>query len=211
MCDYSRSHVLFLYCGIALSPSVRQHGINCDYIVGRRKMERGLNMAEEIMNQGMEDTEGAAASTAEEMEGTQGEEHGENSVPERKYTDEDVDKIIARKIAAERSRLQKLFNEEQQESELDIRERKILERELKADAKDALVEQGVPSSLANLIDYSSKESMEKSMAEVVDIFRKSVTAGIKDALRGHTPRTGEPAYKDSYLRDAFAPNKHLVR
>ncbi len=43
--------------------------------------------------------------------------------PEKKYTDEDVDRIIAKKIAAERKRMSKLFNDEQQESELDKREK----------------------------------------------------------------------------------------
>lgn len=161
-------------------------------------------MTEELLNQGMENTEEAEASTAEGMEGAQGEEQEDRPAPEKKYTDEDVDKLIARKIAAERKRLSKLFNEEQQENELDIRERKVFERELRADAKDALIGQGVPYTLANLMDYSSRENMEKSMAEVVKIFRESVEIGIRDRLKGKTPRTGAVAAYGDEMRQAFA-------
>lgn len=146
---------------------------------------------------------------AANTEGQAGAQSGESQEPveqAKKYTDADVDKIIAKKIAKERERLQKLFVEDQQESELDIRERKVLERELRADAKDALIQQGVPYTLANLMDYSSRENMESSMEEVVKIFRASVQDGIRDALRGQTPRTGTPVRQsDDGIRDAFAP------
>ena len=150
--------------------------------------------------------EEVGAANTEEQAGAQGDEGQEPVEQAKKYTDADVDKIIAKKIAKERERLHKLFVEDQQESELEIRERKVLERELKADAKDALIQQGVPSSLAGLMDYSSRENMESSMEEVIKIFRASVRDGIGNALRGQTPRAGTPVCQSNDgIRDAFTP------
>lgn len=137
--------------------------------------------------------------------GEKGTDQGkEQAVPEKKYTDDDVDKIIARKIAAERKRMTKLFNEEQQESELEIRERNVLKRELMADAKDTLIGRNLPSSLATLLNYESKETLEHSIEEVSKIFQEAVQQGVTNALRGKVPRTGTTPSGDG-LRDAFAP------
>lgn len=163
-------------------------------------------MDEEMMIMGAEGTEDAQAAGAEEQAGAQGEQVAEGQEqPEKKYTDADVDRIIAKKIAAERKRMQKLFDGEQQESELEIRERNVLRRELMADAKDALVDMGLPSSLAKIMDYTDKESFDKSFKEVTGIFGEAVTQGVKNKLRGSAPKVGTGSREDAALRDAFAP------
>lgn len=152
----------------------------------------------------------AGASAAEDQEGAQGNQEGNKAEegkpePEKKYTDADVDRIIARKIAAERQRMQKLFNDEQQESELEVRERNVLKRELIADAKDALLDAGLPSSLANVMNYSSKEEYEKSFKEVTDIFRDAMAAEYKRRLSGPAPRVSTGSGDDRAIAEAFAP------
>ncbi len=60
-------------------------------------------MGDELMNMGAEGVEEAQAASAEEPAGAQGEQVAEGKdQPEKKYTDEDLDRIIAKKIAAER-------------------------------------------------------------------------------------------------------------
>lgn len=147
----------------------------------------------------------AGASAAEDQEGTQGELGQE---PEKKYTDKDLDRIIAKKIAAERKRMTKLFNDDQQESDLDKRERDVLRRELRADAKERLASEGLPVALADLINYSDKEESEKSLDEVTATFRAAVAQGVKDALKGNAPRvsTGSRATESDLIRSAFARN-----
>lgn len=165
-------------------------------------------MNEEMMNTGAEGTEETQAAGVEEQAGAQGKQGAENleqPEPEKKYTDADVDRIIAKKIAAERKRMQKLFEGEQQESELEIRERNVLRRELMADAKDALVDMGLPSSLAKIMDYSNKENFDKSFKEVTGIFGEAVVQGVKNKLRGSAPKVGTGSIEDAALRDAFAP------
>jgi len=155
----------------------------------------------------------AGASAAEDQEGTQGDQSGSGEgepgqEPEKKYTDKDLDKIIAKKIAAERKRMTKLFNDDQQESDLDKRERDVLRRELRADAKERLASEGLPVALADLINYSDKEESEKSLDEVAATFRAAVAQGVKDALKGNAPRvsTGGRATESDLIRSAFARN-----
>ena len=157
--------------------------------------------------------DGAGASAAEDQEGTQGDQNGSGEgepgqEPEKKYTDKDLDRIIAKKIAAERKRMTKLFNDDQQESDLDKRERDVLRRELRADAKDRLASEGLPVALADLIDYSDKEESEKSLDEVTATFRAAVAQGVKDALKGNAPRvsTGGRVTESDLIRSAFARN-----
>lgn len=159
-------------------------------------------MIEEI--KGDEVAESVEVATTEKNADVQGEE---KQKMEKKYTDADVDRIISKKIAAERKRMQKLFNEEQQESELEKRERAVLLREMKADAKDTLIERGLPSSLAGLLNYSDKETLENSLNEVGKIFNAAVEQSVKSRLRGETPRRGSSVgdSKEQALHNAFKP------
>ena len=150
------------------------------------------------------------AVTTEENTGTQSEEvQREAPEPVKKYTDKDVDRIVAKKIAAERKRMSKLFETEQQTSEIEQRERNVLLRELKADAKDLLVDRGFPSALSSLLNYSSKEAMEQSIDEVGAIFNDAVQRCVRDKLRGSTPigyrGTGgtKETDREKALHDAF--------
>ena len=56
---------------------------------------------------------------------------------EKRYTDADVDRIIASKLAREREKFSKQKEAEQQESDFEKRERELIIRELKADARGA--------------------------------------------------------------------------
>lgn len=188
---------------------------------GRRKIERGktmlklFHMLQLFAEEGAQGADDAGASAAEGQEGVQGDQNDQGNAgaegaddgqaQEKKYTDDDVDRIIARRIAAERKRMSKLFNEGQQESELEIRERNVAKREMMADAKDALVRDELPYTLAGLMDYTDKESYEASYKEVTKIFRDAVQQQVKHLLRGSTPRVSTGTRKAfDPIGDAFA-------
>lgn len=168
-------------------------------------------MNEEMNNMSAEGAEDVQAASAEEQAGTQGEQSEEGQEqPEKKYTDADVDRIIAKKIAAERKRMQRLFEDEQQESEIEKRERDVIRRELMADARDALINEGFPSSLAKVIDYSNRESYEKSYKEVTEVFREAMQQEYKRRFSGNAPRVGtgnREMNREKILAEAFAPPK----
>lgn len=168
-------------------------------------------MNEEMNNMSAEGAEDAQAASAEEQAGTQGEQSEEGQEqPEKKYTDADVDRIIAKKIAAERKRMQRLFEDEQQESEIEKRERDVTRRELMADAKDSLFNDGLPSSLAQILDYSNEDSYKKSYEEVSGIFREAMQQEYKRRFSGTAPRVGTSSRelnREKALAEAFAPPK----
>ena len=162
------------------------------------------------MSEEMMENVGAAA-TEEDTAGTQGnadDMESKNKTPqEKKYTDADVDRIVKKKIANERKRMQKLFNEEQQESDLDRRERELTKRELKADARDAISENGLPPCVADILNYNSKEEYESSFNTVLDVvaeIRKSLEL---ERATGRTPRLYYTGQDDpgKAVRDAFRP------
>lgn len=126
---------------------------------------------------------------------------------EKKYTDSDVDKIVAKKIMRERERMQKLFTGEQQLSDIEKRERDVQRREFKADAKDMLIECGLPCSLAEILNYESREEMEKSLDIVEKCVKAAVQSEIKKAFRGETPKKGDVSAaeidREKRIRNAF--------
>ncbi len=86
---------------------------------------------------------------------------------EKKYSDIDVDGIVARKLAKQKEQLAKQFAEQQQEqkkvSELDERERNIEIRERKADARDEIRSLDLPDSALEVLDCQSDEAYKKSL------------------------------------------------
>lgn len=152
-----------------------------------------------------------AAATEEDTAGTQGnadDMESKNKTPqEKKYTDADVDRIVKKKIANERKRMQKLFNEEQQESDLDRRERELTKRELKADARDAISESGLPPCVADILNYNSKEEYESSLSTVFDVVAEIRKAVELERATGRTPRAYLSRSDDpeKAVKDAFRP------
>lgn len=149
---------------------------------------------------------GAAATeeTAEAEAGKGTEQETTDPRKAKKYSDEDLDAIIAKKIARERDRMKRLFEEEKTVSEMDERERNIALREMKADAKDALDERGLPRTLADVLDYTDKETMTASLEKIVEAFNISVQMGVKNVIRGVTPKVSA-APPDDDIRKAFLP------
>lgn len=163
------------------------------------------------MDENEKTVEEVKAANTEEQAGAQGEGAQDGATEQqRKYTDADVDKIIARKIAKEREKMSKLFNEGQQESELEIRERNVLERELKADAKESLIADGMPPMLADIFNYGSKDDYEKSYNTVAKAFREIMDEEVKRRFAGPTPRVGTGTVdtdRQKVIRNAFAPSQ----
>ncbi len=109
---------------------------------------------------------------------------------ERTFTQDEVNDIVQKRLAKERERLSKVFQEEKQLSELEERERNILKRELRADAIEELNKRGLPTRLADLLDYSSGENFNSSMAEVTAIFKGALGEKLKPYARQTTPLEG---------------------
>lgn len=145
--------------------------------------------------------------TVESMEAAANEENaGEaNSQGEKKYTDEDVNKIIRNRLAKEREKFSKAQAREQKENELEEREKNLVRRELKADARDNLVKLGLPQSAAEILNYNSKEDHEKSVEHLQKFVEDLRSAWEKERATGRTPRNISNNSNGPDIRSAFKP------
>ena len=145
-------------------------------------------MSDDIIGQGANSVDGAGAAST-------GEQAGSREDQEKKYTDADVDRIVAKKIAAERSKAAK-----QQNEELEQRERNVARRELSLKASERLSESGFPKELSELMNFSNEEAFEESYEKVTKVFRDTS----KPILSGRNPANPDVDSFDP-VREAFKP------
>lgn len=133
--------------------------------------------------------------------------------PEKKYTDEDVNKIIDRKFAEwekkqnkEKSEADRLANMNAQQKEQYENEqlKKQVEELLRKDAlgKMAAVARGmlgeknisVSDDLIEMLISDDAEKTKSSVDSFINAFQSAVEKAVKDALKGNPPKkTSEPA------------------
>ncbi|MDO4312381.1 MAG: hypothetical protein Q4C52_04800 [Eubacteriales bacterium] len=105
----------------------------------------------------------------------------------RTFTQEEVNEIVQKRLAKEREKLSKVFQEEKQLSELEEREQKLEQRELRAGAADELKRLGYPEGLTELLDYSNQENFQKSLATVTSVFGSALWERRRIDARQSTP------------------------
>lgn len=76
------------------------------------------------------------------------------------------------------------YLQQKKEKELADRENEITRKELKAEAKNTLAGNGIPTELADILDYSDAETCQKSMNVAQEAFRKAVEQGVAERLKG---------------------------
>ena len=81
------------------------------------------------------------------------------------------------------------------DKELEKLKHDILVRDCKDNAIKNLSTAGLPVELADVLDYTSEETVEKSLGVVKDVFVACLEKGIKERLKGKTP-VGLNANKD---------------
>jgi len=150
----------------------------------------------------------------------EGEAAAEGAAEEKSFTQADMDAAIeaAKKQwldeAAEAERVKKLTPEERakeeqekKDSEIADLRSKLLQKELKENATKALEADGFPVSLAEMLDYSSKERMEETLKNTMNVFKDSLASAIQTRLKGKTPEgLGGAASAENLLRDQIAKN-----
>lgn len=139
---------------------------------------------------------------------------------EKSFTQAELDAAVeaARKQwadeAAEAERVKKLSPEErtaEEQKKKDARiadlEGQLLKKDLREAAVRALEKDGCPASLAEVLDYSSRERMEETLSSTLQVFKDSLAAAVQARLRGKTPEgLGGAASAENLLRDQIARN-----
>ena len=119
-------------------------------------------------------------------------------------TEDDVDRIVQKRLArarkkwdkdhTEAERLKKMtddekkqYEEDKRKEDLDNREAAITRRELTAVAKEQLNAAGVPADMADFIDYTDADSVNESVKRLSKAFKGAVQQSVDDRLKGKAP------------------------
>ena len=149
-----------------------------------------------------------------------GSDEGTKQEPQdsKSYSEAELNAKIAEAKAAweaeqqEKQRLAKLSPEERakaegeaQAQELTKLRTELLQRDLKDAAVKKLTDEGFPVGLADLLTYTDKESMEKSLQQTQEVFKSALEAAVKERLRGKTPEgLGGGAKVENTMKDQIA-------
>lgn len=136
--------------------------------------------------------------------------------PSKTFTQADIDAAVAAAQQGwdkERQR-EKLSPEERTKAERDEAtqkvaglEQKLLAFELKTAAVASLTKDGFPVGLADMLDYTDKAGMEKSLAALTKMYKDNLAEGIQQRLRGKTPEgLGGAAGTENMIKDQIAKN-----
>lgn len=143
--------------------------------------------------------------------GGEGGEGGNDPKNQPKYTDDDLDRIISAKFAkwqkeqekkiSEAERLSKMTADEKNAAELkslrdelDGYKAEKARSEMTKQAREILSDKGIHVNddlLANLISDNA-ENTKASVENFVNLFQSAVDKAVKEALKGETPRKGNP-------------------
>lgn len=96
----------------------------------------------------------------------------------------------AAKLAKMKADEKEEYQRKQREDALAKREAEITRRELHAEAITQFTADGLPASLADIVDCTSADNCKKSMESVKKAFGEAVEKAVNDKLKGTTPKTG---------------------
>ena len=95
----------------------------------------------------------------------------------------------AEKLAAMNAKEKAEYEMNKKQQDLEERERNIQLRELTAEAKDMLIEKGLSSDLASILDYKDAESVKESINIIESAINKEAEKQVIERLKGRTPKT----------------------
>lgn len=137
---------------------------------------------------------------------------GKATEPEKKYTDEDVDRIVKNRIAREKEQAKKEREEAaklaemnaqqkaeykaaQLEKELAEYKRKDALSEMTKEARKMLTEAGInaPDELLAMMVTTDAQETKQAVDGFTKLYKEAVEAGVKARLKGEPPRVGAGA------------------
>ena len=141
--------------------------------------------------------------------GNKGSNDGQQQKPEKKYTDDDLDKIIGKKFAEWKTKQDKAVDEakrlatmteqekaeherDQYKAQLDELLKKENRNEMGKVARKILSADGINLSddLLGMIITDEADSTKSNVKQFSKMYKEAVAEGVKDALKGKTPGTG---------------------
>ncbi len=116
---------------------------------------------------------------------------------EKTFTQDEVNRIVEKRLNRERSRLNGLLKEDDpREAALADRERAVAIKELQADAREALAAKGIPAEALELLNYTDKESCDKSIEAIKKLMDAVTRKTAETFLKGGPPLKLGPSTLD---------------
>ncbi len=116
---------------------------------------------------------------------------------EKTFTQDEVNRIVEKRLNRERSRLNGLLKEDDpREAALLEREKAVAVKELQADAREALAAKGIPAEALELLNYTDKESCDKSMEAVKNLMDAVIRKTAEKFIKGDAPPRKGPSTLD---------------
>ena len=155
---------------------------------------------------------------AEEKAAEKGAEPPAGKTEEKSFSQADMDAAIEKakqdwEAQAEEAKRQAKLSpeekaaEEKKDDQIADLQAKLLKSDLQKKATASLEKDGYPVGLADLLDYTSEEAMEKSLSKLIETFKGSLQTAVESRLRGKTPAgLGKAASAENMLRDQIARN-----
>mgnify|MGYP001190251175 CR=1 FL=1 len=127
---------------------------------------------------------------------------------EKAFTQDDINRIVNQTIASERKKAETAVAQARQEAEqlaqmtaeqraqhqmteretaLAQREEALQRREIHAAAVQLLQEKGLPSELADALEYTDEQSMRAAIDQLEQAFRLALQQGIEERMKGMAP------------------------
>lgn len=166
-----------------------------------------------------EDTKNQVEETTKESKDTKQEKQEANKEPEKKYSDDDVDKIIKDKKAKwqkqqdekikeleEARKLEKMNEDEKLQYELDKYKRELEEYKQRENqsamakvAKNMLVEEGfnISDDLVNNLITDEAESTKENVKDFAGMLKDLVEKEVNERLKGKSPEVKKTGVKSS--------------
>lgn len=143
--------------------------------------------------------------TTEDMEGTEGKDKG----GERRYTDKDIDAIIAKRLAKWEKQKQKEIDEAKRLENMNAQERAEHERDelqkqldelrnekaladMSKSARKMLSDSGISLSdeLLSLLVSTDADTTKENVDNFAKLFSEAVDAAVKEKVKGSSPKRG---------------------
>ena len=123
---------------------------------------------------------------------------------EKRFTQEEVDKIVEKRLNRERKKLAAAMGPgDPREIELSEREQAVAKKELQIEAAETFRKEHLPEEALELLNYTDKESCEQSIDLVRKVFQMNVQDEVNRRLKGGKPLKLAPSTAGEELRRAF--------
>lgn len=135
---------------------------------------------------------GTAGAEAESGQNEPADQTGKAAPADEKSSKEDIAALVAEEIkkASMTPEEKEKYEAAEREKKLADREALITQRELQADAKELLAENGLPAGFRDMVLGKDKEETVKNVKALKAQFDAAVQAQVETRLKGKTPSVG---------------------